>query len=184
MGEGDHAINTDEILFPRREYSGLLEQVHCRSDDLHDRVGSPSKDRNLLALFDPMEEGFRCFHRVEGTRERGVVLEQHSGGRSAERRLDLREDGLDRHCRVPAVESRNIRNLVFRANKLVDEVKARTIDVFVREEIIPRVLPQLLRRAHLLLCLEPSVVSRRRSGVVRDSKGDVLDHGVHGRVHS
>jgi hypothetical protein len=82
------------------------------------------------------------------------------------------------------MQAREVRYLVFWSNDVVEEAEARPINVFIREEVVLRILPQLFGCSHLLWRLKSRAVRRCRSWVDRDGEGDIFDHGVHVQVHS
>jgi hypothetical protein len=107
------------------------------------RVRRPPEYSDLLTFFDPVEERLRSVHGVECACEHGIVIEQDRGRRAAERRLDLRQNLLNRHRRVPAVQAGEVRYFIFWSNDVIEETEASTINVRIREELVPRAFPQL-----------------------------------------
>ncbi len=100
------------------------------------------------------EEGLRSVHRAETRHKCDFIIPDNIRGWLTISGLQLGEDGFDGHGRIPPGEACLVWHFLFRSKQFVKQMKTRAMDIHVGEEVILRILPNLLRGCHHLGHLE------------------------------
>ncbi len=124
--------------------------MHGACNQLRRCVWVARNDRNLLVLFNVMEQQFWSIVGEKIGSKHLIVVPHQLITRLAVRCLQLSQDELNAHRWVPSNQIRVIRNLEMIVDVFIKHLKTCPVDINVGEVIIPCVLPHLVQRLYHL----------------------------------
>jgi hypothetical protein len=119
------------VKFLEGEDVGLEENADGVCKDLVIGIWKFSNALDFLTLLDAVEEHFRQIGGGHWALEQGAVIKQRHNIRLSIRILELVEDYVDGHCRIPPRKGWGVRNLELGGNIHFKHAEARPGDVLV-----------------------------------------------------